>query len=166
MGVLESGRAGLVEHGGDAETGLLEGLKSQKTLRPVGVGGYGDHHAGAGDVDAPIGELGLQVTQIAGENLQNGEGTVSQPYRRRSGQGGGGQDPFEAAQQRSALVSCLPGGETVNERPLVQRCQRGDEVVLVAVLVGEADNGIVPPVSTRHDGTCRPQVDSQIDVCC
>ena len=38
--------------------------------------------------------------------------------------------------------------------------------VLVAVLVGEADNGIVPPVSTCHDGACRPQVDSQIDVCC
>ena len=81
MGVLESGRTGLVEHGGDAETGLLEGLKSQKTLRPVGVGGYGDHHAGAGDVDAPIGELGLQVTQVAGENLQNGECLVSQRYR-------------------------------------------------------------------------------------
>ena len=166
MGVLESGRAGLVEHGGDAETGLLEGLKSQETLRPVGVGGYGDHHAGAGDIDAPHGELAFKVTQVAGENLQNREGTVAQPYRRRSGQGGGGQDPLEAAQQRSALVSCLPGGETVNERPLVQRCQRGDEVVLVAVLVGEADNGIVPPVSTCHDGACRPQVDSQIDVCC
>ena len=123
MGVLESGRPGLVEHGGDTETGLLEGLKSQETLRPVGVGGYRDHHAGAGDVDAPIGELGLQVTDIAGENLQNGEGTVSQPHRRRSGQGGGGQEPLEAAQQRSPVMGGPPGSETMDEHTFVQCCQ-------------------------------------------
>ena len=123
MGVLEPGCTGLVEHGGDTEARLLEGLKGQETLSAVGVGWHRDHHAGACDVDASLSELAFKVAQEAGENLQNGEGLVSQPYRRRGRQRGGGQGPFEAAQQRSPLVSGLPGGETVNERAFVQCCQ-------------------------------------------
>ena len=61
MRVLEAGCAGLVEHGSDTEAGLLESLKSQETLSPVGVGGHCDHHAGACDIDAPISELVFEV---------------------------------------------------------------------------------------------------------
>jgi len=121
--VLEAGCTGLVEHRGDTETGLLEGLKSQEALSPVGVCGYGDNHSGACDVDAPLSELGFKVTQVAGENLQNGEGPVSQPYRCRGRQGGGGQNSFETAQQRSPLVSGLPGSEAMDEHAFVQCCQ-------------------------------------------
>ena len=38
--------------------------------------------------------------------------------------------------------------------------------MLVTVLVGEADHGVVPPISACDDGACRPQIDAQIDVRC
>ena len=58
----------------------------------------------------------------------------------------------------------LPGGETVDELTIAQRGQRRHEVVLVTVIVGEAENRIVSPISTYNDGAGRSQVDPQIDV--
>ena len=79
--VLEAGGTGLVEHGGDAEASRTEGLESQQPLGSVGVGGYRDNRAGTADVQILLRQLGLEVMQVTGENLQNGEGPLTQEHR-------------------------------------------------------------------------------------
>ena len=102
--------------------------------------------------------------QVACENLQDREVLITQAHRGGGCQRGGGQDPFEAAQQRCALVSSLSRREAVDELTVAERRQRWDEVVLVAVLVGEAENRVVASIGTCDDGTGRSQVDPQVDV--
>ena len=96
MRVLETCGAGLVEHGSDAEASPLEGLQGQQALGPIGVGGYRNDCAGPVDVHILLRQLCSQVAQVAGENLQGGEGLLAQCHRGGGGQRGGCQNAFEA----------------------------------------------------------------------
>ena len=52
----------------------------------------------------------------------------------------------------------------MDELTIAQCRQRGNEVVLVTVLISEAENRVVSSISASDDGTSRSQVDPQVDV--
>ena len=128
------------------------------------MGGHRHNYTSPVDSHILLLQLSLDVTQVAGEYFQDGEGLLAQPHRGGGGQGRGCQSPLEAAQQGGPSAGGLPGSETVDELAIAQGRQRGDEVVLIAVLVAEAEDRVVAPVSARDDGTSRSQVDPQVDV--
>ena len=96
--------------------GGAEGVDREEALGAVGVGGDGDGDVRvlSGRVEAVEGgggeELVAQVLEVGHEELAHGEGATAELDWGLGGEGGVGETPLEAAQERSALTGGLARG--------------------------------------------------------